>query len=390
MYYIKNNETTNMKSFIKFITPSFLEKEHPLSKSFDLYIEKDLKLALSLMSNGYIPNSRQNKALLLSLSSYAKKNINFLSELSDFASFIPSSAFITYCQTYDLSTKCKNEKTMISNMKELFVQLSKRDDFIGEVIPLLIKNIELQTKNVMNIKPYSEIHHYFKFSRDESEMVNSLCASIYNVLSLIPYLDNMDTFVLVKSSINHNTQKIKSHLSKHNVKITVNNHPVHYYYPQTLLLFKVQSLDSWCNYINEYDVENLKNNLLKILNKKENLIESKTLDHEINRIKVKLEKHHIEKVEIIQSMYTKLKLENFINYDLEGLYKDMLSVMNKYLSIPDDMRKTFKNIQSQTPEDLMLNSFDMIEEKFKTYLHNVTENKVSELSVEKRKIQMKM
>ena len=79
-------------------------------KNFNLYIEKDVRIALELLDNGYIAEPYQLKKLDNTLNNIAQTDANFLFSFSQYEKLISSDVFITFLINHDLNIKCKNEK----------------------------------------------------------------------------------------------------------------------------------------------------------------------------------------------------------------------------------------------------------------------------------------
>jgi hypothetical protein len=64
-------------------------------------------------------------------------------------------------------------------------------------------------------------------------------------------------------------------------------------------------------------------------------------------------------------------------------------VVKQYLEIHPDFRLNLKNVNNKTPKELMEDSFNNIQQKLKCYVEEIEQNKVTDLSVIQRKIEVK-
>lgn len=116
------------------------------------------------------------------------------------------------------------------------------------------------------------------------------------------------------------------------------------------------------------------------------------LEDKINQIKTHLTSVQQEQISRIQELYILIHSDMFEkkqHYELENLYKDLPNVIEKFISIHPEYRNTLKNIEGKSPEQLMEDSLNTIENKFKEYWENINQNKVTDLSIVQRAIKMK-
>lgn len=107
---------------------------------------------------------------------------------------------------------------------------------------------------------------------------------------------------------------------------------------------------------------------------------------------MKLDEKFIIQVDNIQSLYKSIYNDLFEkkeNHELDNLYKELPTVLEKFTSIHSDYRTSLKNIEGKNPEELMQESLNNIERKLTEYLEDINLDKVSDLSITQRVIKMK-
>lgn len=404
-----------LSSFVDNLQKSFEDKEkkasqNPLYQSFNLYAKEDLKLALDLIKNGYQPTKLQKENLDRSLINNAIKNGNFIFNYGEFIEFIPQQAFINYCLYHDLSDKCKNEKTVFVNFEHFFKRLAQQEGFSEQLYQQLKSSIFNLSVKCASIKPKYESIHSFEFNQIEYALYDRFTANIYNSLVLIPYMVNsMDKFISLRTTIEQSVEKIRNHVQSHNVEVITYEGRIIHSHKNTCKLFKIELLNNWVNYIQKYDTSSLQKNLIDQIKKqevsnkviseieeapsKDNVnIFNNNLEEKINQVKELLSSSHKEQIERIQLLYLQIHSDMFEkkqHYELDNLYKDLPQVMEKFISIHPEYRETLKNVEGKSPEELMVESLNTIENKFKEYWEDINQNKVTDLSIVQRGIKMK-
>lgn len=382
---------------------------NPLYQSFNLYIKEDLKLALDLLHNGYQPTQSQKENLHNSLLNDSKKNTNFLFNYQQYIKFVPKESVISYCLNHDLSDKCTNEKTVFDNFEFLFKYFSQQENFSEELYTQLKNSIFNNSLKVSSFKPrYSHIHA-FEFNNEEKRTHALFRANIYNALVLIPYMiKNMDQFVSLRTTIEQSVQKVEKLVQTNNVRIINTQHDVIHYNASNRKMFNLETLHDWVGYIKQYNTSKLQQELiaqvktqqeeLKTFNasnsntQQSNNDQNFNIEYQINQLKNKVHTNQTEQIERIQALYQQVKNDMFEkkqHHELENLYKDLPQVIEKFISIHPDYRDTLKNVEGKSPEQLMIESLNVIEDKFKLYWENINQDKVTDLSIVGRAIKMK-
>lgn len=398
-------------SFVDNLQKSFEDEEkkasqNPIYKSFNLYAKEDLKLALDLIKNGYQPTKLQKNNLDQSLINNAIKNGNFISNYGEFIEFIPQQAFINYCLYHDLSDKCKNEKTVFTNFENLFKKLSQQEGFSEQLYQQLKSSVFNLSLKASSLKPKYESIHAFEFNKSDYLVYDRFTANIYNSLVLIPYMiKTMDQFVSLRTTIEQSVEKVKAHVQSHNVRIIDYNKKVIHYNQQNRQIFKIDLLIDWVVFIQRYDTSTFEKNLMAQIKQQEVKNDNKqistelkpvqishNLEDKINEIKEHLSTVQQEQISRIQNLYSQIHSDMFEkkqHYELDSLYNDLPHVVEKFISIHPDYRDTLKNVEGKSPEELMVDSLNTIEYKFKEYWEDINQNKVTDLSIVQRAIKMK-
>lgn len=396
------------KTFIKL--PHILSKTNDinnlskskLSANFSLYIKNDKRLALSMLDNGFKPTFLQQQALNYYLSKEAMINQNFIDKYAEYFPLICDKAFINYLTHHILSTKCKNDKAIYENYSENLMTLKNRNKFTATLKNIFINNINAACHKTLKIKPY--ISEFFKFDEKQKKTYNQYILSIYNTLILLPLIFNdINDFVEIKNTISNSIDKIKDYLESYHKKSQ-------FYQNTNNICFKIQALNSWADFLNNYDTSNLSKHLLAqtkekydiknqevsnntILDdsaKNDNLKTNPTTE-KILELSSQLNLDTNIKVINLTHLYNQLKLqasEKLID-DINNLYQDILVTIQKFVTIDPSYRTTLRNIEGKFPEQLMIESLDLIENKFNAYISDLNQDKVTSLSIQQRLVKMK-
>lgn len=383
---------------------SSIHETSTLSDKFSFYLTNDKKLALSMMVNGFQPNNSQVKILNSALSKEAITNVNFLSNYSTFIEFIPTQAFSNFITHHDLSLKCSNDKTIYSNFASCFVQLKSRQDFSIILKKVLVQSISAHCQKSLNIKPRYEQMYAFEFNQEDNRTYKFFTKNIYNTLVLLPILINdMSDFVIIKKTVNDNISLIKEYIQKHNVKIRYNG-KIYHYHENNCALFKVELLDSWNKHLSDYNTTTLQKALLEETrlftkdktshNNQINIIEADPI-HEITQkivqLQTELDSDSVHNITNVVQLYEKIQqgFDYCAPYEVDSLYKDLLISIEKFISIETPYRQTLKNIEDKTPHELLQSAITQIETQFISYVTEINQSKVTDLSIQHRKIKMK-
>lgn len=370
----------------------------PLSHSFNLYVQKDLKLALDMLTHGYKPSESQKKKLNKFLIEDAIANNNFFFNYNSYLDFLPHDAIINFCIHHDLGHNCKNDKNIFNNFEHIFKHFSLQDNFSEKLYTQLNSSLFTTCLKAIDIKPKYEHIHAFEFNNIDKKIYHNFTLTIFNCLVLLPYIvKDMDQFVSLKNNIVTSVNKIEDYLQSHNIRIIRDNKSIHYN-KQNREIFKTALLEEWVNFIGNYDIKKLKEKLLQQINQKStqevNTISplNQSENHISNDLKKKLTVQQQQQLERIEHLYDQIKSDMFEkkeHYELDSLYKDLPSIVEKFISIHPDYRDSLKNVEGKSPEQLMVESLSIIESKFKLYLEDINQNKVTDLSIVGRTIKMK-
>src|SRR5690349_14094167 len=107
---------TNFKNIFSAFSTALNSEQPELSKSFNLYIENNKILALSMIENGYKPSLMEQNKLNDYLAKEALTNNNFIFKYSTYISLVKNDALLNYLSNVDLSIKCDNEKNIFENI----------------------------------------------------------------------------------------------------------------------------------------------------------------------------------------------------------------------------------------------------------------------------------
>lgn len=387
-------------------------QKNPLYGSFSLYLSEDLKMAFELLKKGYEPSFQQKHNFHQNLIKHAAKDVNFLFKYQLYTDFIPGEAIVAYCLHQDLSHKCKNDATVFDNYKHLFKKFSQQENFSTPLYEAMKKSITAKGMKLAQMNPKYEHTHTFDLNEHELKIRDLYTHNIYNCLVLLPFMiEHLDQFVALKSAIERTVVAIETNLQKHNVRVCYDGYNTVHSHANNRVEFKVKTLNSWKDYLNKYDTNYLQQKLMSNLNpdiitdsklvteqlnveKTKNIFQQKDdlTFIKINNLKNNLNETHKTQIQLINNLYSQIKCENLnINetYDLESMYKDVPHVIEKFISIDPHYRDKLKSIEGKSPEQIMVESLSVIEEKFKNHLENINQMKVSDLSVVGRTIKMK-
>lgn len=358
-------------------------------KNFNLYIEKDVRIALELLDNGYIAEPYQLKKLDNTLNNIAQTDANFLFSFSQYEKFISSDVFITFLINHDLNIKCKNEKNIFENFKNIFENLTNRKDFSNLLNTKMVNSINYYTQQTIAMKPKHSSIHAFSDEQRFANPIVKLKLNIYNSLLMFPLtINHLNDFLILKSSICNASNEVQKHAEGG------------YYVSDNKKILSVSILKDWEKYINNYDISSIKSKALSEMivsktNDTENYFDnphSSDFNYQINLLKMKLDQKFILQVDNIQSLYKNIYNDLFEkkeNHELDDLYKELPNVLNKFISIHPDYRTSLRNVEGKNPEELMQESLNNIERKLNEYLEDINLDKVSDLSIAQRVIKMK-
>lgn len=379
-----------------------------LSKDFNLYLKSDIHLALSMLDNGYEPTFLQKNNMNVALFKESE-NINFLNRFQNSFHHVSNEVIINYLTTHDLGTECANKKTIYENSSAKLLKLKDRKKFSQEVKTALILNINKHGIIVSKFKPKYPNTHGFHFNQQEQKIYNQFTNSIYNSLILMRgIVDNINDFLEIKSAIQSNIISIKNLVQKNNYKITDYDGTIIHNHRSNMIMFKIETLDSWYKFLEEYNIDNFKKEILEktksTFSKNNpandlNIVQETPKPDPISEITEKilalnseLNQESQEKVAKIIDIYTNIRKNHNqpeTYQDQENLYQDLHKVIKKFLSIDIDYRQTLRNIEGKNPEELMYDSIIMIEKQFDDYITAINQDKVHDLSAHQKKIKMK-
>lgn len=379
-----------------------------LSKDFNLYLQTDMLLALSMLDNGYKPSfMQQNNMEEMFLKE--SNNVNFLNKFHNAFHHISNKALINYFVSHDLSIKCNNDKTIYQNNIAKLETLKERKGFYKEVKQALLSSLNKHGQIASKFKPKYEYTHGFEFNKKEQKIYNTFTSNIYNSLILMNLIvDSVNDFLEIKSNIQSNIVSIKQLVQKNNYKIIGYDGELIHNHRFNVRTFKIELLDGWIKYLDEYNVDKLKADILdktKATFTKAELSNDLTVVQETPKkekacetteqillLKSELNLDCQNKIIKIIEVYNQLREKHNnpeTSQDQENLYKDLHKAIKKFVSIDVDYRNTLKNVEGKTPEELMNDSINMIETKFNDYITAINQDKVHDLSAHQKKIKMK-
>lgn len=387
--------------------------KNPLYPSFNLYIKEDLSLALELMKNGYEPSRSQMTEFNKSMVAQAVKSDNFLYHYSKYIDYIPQEAVVRFCVTHDLGHVCQNKKSIFNNFTHVFKHFLEQDNFSENLYSAINSSIFNDSLKIGTFKPKYEYVHCFELNHVESRIFNRFKSCIYNSLVLIPYMvKDIDQFVSLRTTIEKSVDVVEKLVQSNNVRITNMGGTDVHYNKTNRAIFNLELLNGWVEFMRKYDTTKLQADLmakLETLKKSQTndvknpevktIVDTSKVKNQDNIITIKmkslkstLSNTHQEQIGRIENLYSNIKNDMFEkkdHYELDSLYNDLPSVVEKFISIHSDYRDSLKNVEGKSPEQLMVESLTIIESKFQLYWEDINQNKVTDLSIVGRTIKMK-
>lgn len=392
-----------------FSTYNKRNKSDTLYREFNTLIKNNLLLCFKMLENGYVPTVLQSRRMHKKLMQDAIKESNFLFKYMQYNEYITEDCMTTYVLFHDLNTICSNKINIFDNFKEEFEKVYSSSENSKKLFNLLNSKIKKLTNQLSSIKTTNNRTYIFEFNPVQQKYIKNLISVLNNSLNF-GYLifNSIEDYNIFKNNVVKSVEKIEDHVLKYNGlidddfewgRLRCKNNVQHY---------KLITLNKIKNSFISYDTKILEQNLLKKL--KQQKIENKELEDKtlitlqnikqessittnINQMKKHLVLSQQQQINRIQDLYFNIKsgvFEKKNNYEIDSLYNDIPVVIEKFISISLDYRTTLTNIEGKTPERLMIESFDAIENKFKIHWENINQNRVSELSIVQRSIKMKV